>query len=97
MEHQTIRPTHVIGPLGEHLSLATLPLPSTKRWVARRKSEVVAAVEGCLLTLDEACERYNLTLEEFTGWQRAAERSGLAGLRTTKLHHYRAQWQRRGC
>ena len=31
----------------------------------RRKAEVVAAVSGGLLSVDEACERYSLTLEEF--------------------------------
>jgi hypothetical protein len=31
----------------------------------------VAAVNGGLLTLDEALARYGLTLEEFASWQRA--------------------------
>ena len=65
------------------------PAPSTKRWVIRRKAEVVAAVRGGLISLDEACERYRLTVEEFLGWQRAIERHGLAGLRTTRIQEYR--------
>src|SRR3546814_7059010 len=75
IENQKIRPTQVVGPLGEALTLETLPAPSTTRWVVRRKAEVVAAVNGGLLTVAEACERYGLTLEEFAGWQRAVDRT----------------------
>jgi Protein of unknown function (DUF1153) len=81
--------TFAIGPDGSRLSFADLPPPDTKRWVIRRKAEVVAAVRGGLLTLDEACERYNLTAEEFLGWQRAISRYGIAGLRATRPQHYR--------
>lgn len=89
IENQKIRPGTVIGPLGEPLTLETLPPPETRRWVVRRKAEVVAAVNGGLLTADEACLRYSLTLEEFVSWQRAVERNGLAGLRVTRVQHYR--------
>jgi len=54
IENQKIRPDKVIGPLGEPLTLDSLPPPSTTRWVVRRKAEVVAAVNGGLLTVDEA-------------------------------------------
>ncbi|MEE4539579.1 MAG: DUF1153 domain-containing protein [Erythrobacter sp.] len=94
IENQDIRPAQVIGPLGEPLSLADLPSPETKRWVIRRKAEVVSAVNGGLLSLDEALERYGLTLEEFASWQRAIDRSGLLGLRVTKLQSYRDQYER---
>jgi hypothetical protein len=90
LENQKIRAASVIGPLGETLTLDTLPPASTTRWVPRRKAEVVAAVRGCLLSLEEACERYSISLEEFTGWQRAVERSGMPGLRVTRIKHYRA-------
>ena len=49
IENQKIRPAQVIGPLGEPLTLATLPPAGTTRWVVRRKAEVVAAVNGGLL------------------------------------------------
>lgn len=75
----------VLGPDGRRLTLADLPAPDIKRWVPRRKAEVVAAVRGGLLTLDEACERYALTVEEYLGWQRNVERYGMKGLRAT--HH----------
>jgi len=48
-----------------------------------------ANVNGGLLTVDEACEHYNLTLEEFAAWQRAVDRSGMPGLRITRLQYYR--------
>jgi hypothetical protein len=80
---------YVIGPTGAPLTLADLPPPNTQRWVIRRKAEVVAAVRGGLLSLDEACTRYSLTNEEFLGWQASIDRYGLAGLRTTRIQQYR--------
>ena len=67
-----------------------LPAPDTKRWVPRRKAQVVAAVRGGVLSLDEACRRYALTVEEFLSWQRAIERFGIAGLRATHVQEHRA-------
>jgi hypothetical protein len=80
---------HVIGPDGSPLTIAGLPAPETTRWVSRRKAEVVAAVRGGLLSLEEACSRYMLTVEEFLAWQDSIDRHGLAGLRTTRLQQYR--------
>lgn len=83
------RPTHVIGPDGEPLTLSDLPSPETRRWVIRRKAKVVAAVRGGLLSLEEACKRYSLSVEEFLSWQRMIEKHGLPGLRVTRLQDYR--------
>ncbi len=80
---------YVIGPDGMPLTLNDLPPTTTKRWVIRRKAEVVAAVRGGLLTLEEACERYTLTVEEFLGWQKAIDQHGLPGLRATRVQQYR--------
>ncbi|MED5547133.1 MULTISPECIES: DUF1153 domain-containing protein [Novosphingobium] len=97
MEHdEKQRPDSVIGPLGEKLERATLPPANTSRWVVRRKAEVVAAVNGGLLTIPEACERYGLTLEELASWQRSIEREGMAGLRATRVQHYRQMHERQG-
>ena len=79
----------VVGPYGEPITMADLPPPNTKRWVIRRKAVVVAAVRGGLLSLDEACQRYTLSVEEFLSWQRAIEAHGLPGLRTTRIQLYR--------
>lgn len=80
---------YIIGPTGAPLTLADLPPPDTRRWVPRRKAEVVAAVEGGLITTAAALERYGLTAEEFASWCRAASRHGLAGLRATRVQDYR--------
>ena len=74
---------YVVGPTGTVLTLADLPPANTQRWVIRRKAEVVVAVRGGLLSLEEACERYTLTSEEFLTWQNAFDKHGLPGLRTT--------------
>jgi hypothetical protein len=50
---------------------------------------VVAAVRGGLLSLEEACARYTLTVEEFLSWQYSIDQHGLAGLRTTRIQQYR--------
>ena len=94
LENQKIRPHQVIGPLGESLTLDSLPPPNTNRWVVRRKAEVVAAVNGGLLSVDDVCERYNLTVEEFAAWQRAVDRSGMPGLRVTRIQHYKSLYER---
>ncbi|MBA5724563.1 DUF1153 domain-containing protein [Candidatus Liberibacter sp.] len=79
----------VIGPDGSPLTIANLPPPNTQRWVIRRKAEVVAAVQGGLLSLEEACNLYTLTVEEFLSWQSSILQYGLAGLRTTQIQKYR--------
>lgn len=83
------RVKYVIGPDGGPLTIADLPPPDTRRWVIRRKAEVVAAVRGGLLSLEEACRRYTLTVDEFLSWQASIDRHGLPGLRTTRIQHYR--------
>src|SRR5262245_28322113 len=83
------RVRYVIGPDGSPLTIADLPPKDTKRWVIRRKAEVVAAVRGGLLSLEEACERYKLTVDEFLSWQRSIDRHGLPGLRATRIQDYR--------
>ena len=67
-----------------------LPPPDTKRWVMRRKAEVVAGVRSGLISLDEACRRYTLSVEEFLSWQRLIDSHGVRGLRATRLQDYRA-------
>lgn len=89
-----LRPAQVIGPLGESLTLDALPPADTLRWVVRRKAEVVAAVNGGLLSIDDVCARYGLSLEEFAAWQRAVDRSGMPGLRVTRIQHYRDMHER---
>ena len=53
-----------------------------------------ALAEHEALAIDEVLERYNLTLEEFASWQRAVDRSGMQGLRVTRIQHYRDLYER---
>jgi hypothetical protein len=71
------------------VTLDDLPPPNTKRWVVRRKAEVVAAVRHGVLSLEEACKRYTLSIDEFLSWQRLMETHGVRGLRATKVQNYR--------
>jgi Protein of unknown function (DUF1153) len=76
-------------PVDPSIRLLDLPAPDTKRWVVRRKATVVAAVRNGSLSLQEACRRYKLSVEEFLAWQRAIDRHGVPGLRVTRLQIYR--------
>ncbi len=69
--------------------LSKLPAPGTRRWVASRKAQVVAAVRNGALTFEEACRRYNISPEEFLAWERAIDRHGPTALRVTKLQEFR--------
>lgn len=75
------RVDQVLGVDGGILTVADLPPKNLKRWIARRKADVVAAVEGGLLSEAEACARYNISHEEFAAWLNAYERAGVPGLR----------------
>ncbi len=82
MRHVTAKHV-VVGPDGNVLTPLNLPPATTVRWVARRKAEVIAAVHGGLLTMAEACRRYNLSSEEFLEWERHYKEHGLEGLRAS--------------
>lgn len=81
--------SYVIGPDGNPLTTMDLPPADTRRWVARRKAEVVVAVRGGLISLEDACDRYALTVEEFLSWERAIKKFGLPGLRATRFQEYK--------
>jgi hypothetical protein len=50
---------------------------------------VVTAVRNGLISLEDACNRYKLSAEEFLSWQRLIDQHGMRGLRTTRLQQYR--------
>ena len=79
----------ITGPFGSLLSYNDLPPPGTKRWVVRRKVEVVAGVREGLISLNDALRRYNLTVDEFRSWQRLFDNHGPDGLKITRLKEYR--------
>lgn len=83
------RSGRALGPTGQPLTLEDLPPPETVRWVVRRKAELVAAIRGGLLTVEDACERYQLSEEELESWTVSLDKFGLRGLRSTRLQQYR--------
>jgi hypothetical protein len=70
-------------------SAIDLPSPDTKRWVTRRKAVLVNAVRTGVISLEEVCRRYELSVEEFLAWERAIDAHGVPGLRVTRLQIYR--------
>ncbi|MBL4874541.1 MAG: DUF1153 domain-containing protein [Rhodobacteraceae bacterium] len=82
-------PSFVKLPDGTVLTRGDLPPKTTRRWVIRRKVTVVLAVTAGLLSLEEACEMYNLSEEEYNSWQSAMLEHGRSGLRVTHLKKYR--------
>src|SRR5207302_11399581 len=57
------------------------PPPPVTRWTSRRKASVVAAVHSGEITLEAACGRYELSIEEFHAWEsKVAPRSALSTL-----------------
>src|SRR5215468_2614888 len=59
-----------IGPDGRQIKLAYLPPHDLKDWQPHHKAMVVAAVRHGLITIDEACRRYNLSTEVYLCWYR---------------------------
>ncbi len=88
MRSKTTGSQGVIGPAGMP-TLDSLPPADTERWVIRRKAEVVAAVHNGLIGLDEACERYRISVEEFLNWEQLIGAHGLRGLKVTRIQEYR--------
>jgi hypothetical protein len=82
-------PVCVTLPDGSKLTRSDLPPPNTRRWVARHKATVVAAVDHGLLSREEACETYQLSDEELDLWRNAVRRHGAAALRVTAIQKYR--------
>jgi transposase-like protein len=65
-----------------------LPKPR-QRWTVARKATVVQAVRRGWVPLEEVCERYNISADEFFAWERNLDRYGVPGLRTTRFQIYR--------
>src|SRR5215211_3510084 len=65
-----------------------LPSP-TQRWTVARKTTVIRAVRGGWVPIEEVCELYSISVDEFIAWERDVDRYGVPGLRTTRLQIYR--------
>jgi Protein of unknown function (DUF1153) len=62
---------------------------SNQRWTVRRKATVVEAVRGGWIPIEEVCELYSISVDEFLAWERDLDRYGVHGLRTTRYQIYR--------
>ncbi len=82
--------SEAFSPSGLPMTMSDLPPTDTTRWVPRRKADVVAGVRCGLITLEEACRMYQLSIDEFRSWERLLERHGVRGLRTTRIKSYRS-------
>ena len=60
-----------------------------QRWTVRRKAAVVEAVRGGWMPIEEACDLYGISIDEFLAWERDLDRYGVHGLRTTRYQIYR--------
>ena len=63
----------------------------TIRWVISRKTIVVEAVRGGLISVEDACWRYSLTLEEFSEWKAVVERRAFDRRRSLPKRDSRVQ------
>jgi len=76
-------------PVSRRALIADLPSPGLSRWTPRCKLGVLNALDHGLITLDEACRRFELTAEEIEEWRGGFRRFGRAGLKTTTLRERR--------
>jgi len=83
-------PRSVTLPDGRILTRADLPAAETRRWVVSRKAVVVQAVDGGLITAEEAVEIWGLSDEELAAWRDAVARHGIGALKATALRRYRS-------
>jgi uncharacterized protein DUF1153 len=67
-----------------------VPNFNIRRWTIRRKAAVIQALRSGALTMEEACERYALSVEEMRRWQQDFDCYGVHGLRATRMQIYRS-------
>src|SRR3546814_17483570 len=84
------RPKSVAGPLAP-ITMADLSSSSTTYWVARRKAEVLAAIDSGLPGIGDACQRSRLSEGELDGWRRSPRSAGTPG----PPHPYRRPYRTR--
>ena len=65
-----------------------LPRPC-QRWTVACKATVVRAMRGGWVPIEEVCELYNISPDEFLAWERDVDRHGVPGLRATRFQIYR--------
>ena len=81
-----MRALEFIGPDGMYMTLAELPPRGLRRWLPHHKALVVAAMRHGLMTFEEACERYSLSIDEYLSWQRSFDAARPPAATTAKDH-----------
>ena len=66
------------------------------RWTVRLKAELVRAVRGGWVPIEEVCRLYGISADEFVAWERDLARYGVPGLRTTRYQIYRSTEKQKG-
>jgi hypothetical protein len=56
--------------MGQRLNNPDLPPTDVWYWTAQRKVAVILAVRNKVITVRDACERYDLSAEELAEWER---------------------------
>ena len=74
---------------GHQVTTTSKAPPLIKRWPPAMKAKVLEEVAEGVLTLEEACKRYALSIEEYLTWQQGIELFGLAGLQVNKQQELR--------
>lgn len=74
----------VKGLEGERITKESLPSPHG-RWVPRKKATLILAIRAGAITLEEVLHMYDISMEEFRGWQENFDRFGLGGLKVTRI------------
>lgn len=83
------RPTYITGRMGDCLTEDDLPPAGNKHWNGYQKAQVVAAIEGGLISQYEARCRYALSMEEYLTWKVILQQFGVEGLHATKAQAVR--------
>ena len=71
------------------MTAATKPVVSGHEGLRRAIAWLAEQGASSPRLIEEACQRYKLTTEEFLSWQASIDEYGLAGLRTTRIQQYR--------
>ncbi len=79
------KPNGVVEPAGKLLTIDDI-----------RKAEVAASVRHGLISLEEACDHYKLSVDEILAWVRVLKVHGVPGLRATQPQNYPIPDTRRG-
>ena len=73
-----------VGLRGNVIAPYDLPPAQGARWTPMRKVDLIAAILGGVITLDEAKARYALTTEELSEWRRGLAAGGVKGLKASR-------------